>query len=132
MITVREQRRVMARIDRAMERRHPVSLTFFEVRKDGDGKPMHFADGRPMLVLTRRTVEPYEWYGTQGGNIVLRTADRTAGAREGEAFVFRTPRLDRIAAASRGPLVRVHTGQTFRVTHDFLPPRPSREGIAHS
>lgn len=132
MIGPREQRRTMARIDGAMRKSHPVTVTFLEVKKDADGKQMRFSDGAPVLVKTTRLIEPYEWYASAAGDISLRVADRTAAAREGLPVAYRTIRLDRVVRSRRRVLLTVHTSRAYAVTHPHLPARPSSEGVGHA
>jgi predicted DNA-binding transcriptional regulator YafY len=75
----------LAHLLRAMDRRHPVTITYLKEEKDETGRKT----GR--LVETVRTVELHSYRTTKAGHVILRAADRQT--RE-----MRTWRLDRIQA----------------------------------
>lgn len=89
-----EQLHLMERFERAIETRTPVTVSFFEQKRDQYGRPMTFPDGRPMLVKTTRVVEPYETHFSRRGHPYVRVVDRTSSGAEGPAY--RTIRIDRI------------------------------------
>ncbi|MDX3549737.1 WYL domain-containing protein [Streptomyces europaeiscabiei] len=73
----------LTRLIKALDRRHPVTITYLKEEKDENGK----RTGR--LVQTIRTIEIYNVIVTDAGHIVLRAMDRETG----EMRSFRTDRL---------------------------------------
>ncbi len=119
--TEAEQLRLWERIEDAIARRTPLHVTYFEQRKDDNGKPLFYSNGRPALVKTTRIVEPYEVDMTRDGHMIMRTVDRKRMAEE--KLAIRTVRLDRIGVslATRRPLMRALRRDTYKVPNPYLP-----------
>lgn len=82
--TAREtQHHTLTRLITAMDRHHPVTLTYLKEEKDDHGR----RTGR--LVETVRTIEIYDVTISQAGDILLKAIDRQTGES-------RSWRLDRI------------------------------------
>lgn len=73
----------LTRLIKAHDRQHPVTITALKEEKTEDGKKT----GR--LVQTVRTVEIYDFYVSDAGNILIKAMDRETGERR----EFRIDRL---------------------------------------
>jgi predicted DNA-binding transcriptional regulator YafY len=73
----------LIRLIKAADRQHPVTITALKEEKDENGKKT----GR--LVQTTRTIEIYDFYVSNDGNILIKAMDRQTGER-------REFRLDRL------------------------------------
>lgn len=121
-----EQLAIMERFDAATEARHPVTVSFFEQKRDAYGNVMTFADGTPLLVKTTREVEPYEpAQFARAGHPYIRVVDRASSGRGKTAY--RTVRIDRIAVsrATGRPLMTVHPRGRYLVPNPHLDPVPA-------
>jgi hypothetical protein len=116
-----EQLHLMERFERAVEDRTPVTISFFEHKRDEYGRPMNFSDGRPLLIKTTRTVEPYEAAQfAAAGHPYIRVVDRGSSGRGKTAY--RTIRLDRVAVsrATGRPLMTAHPSDRYIVPNPKL------------
>lgn len=77
----------LTRLIKAADRQHPVTITALKEEKDVNGKKT----GR--LVQTVRTVEIYDFYVSNAGDILLKAMDRETGER-------REFRIDRLISYS--------------------------------
>lgn len=77
----------LTRLIKAADRQHPVSITALKEEKDDNGKKT----GR--LVQTTRTIEIYDFYVSDAGNVLIKAMDRQSGER-------REFRLDRLISYS--------------------------------
>jgi predicted DNA-binding transcriptional regulator YafY len=77
----------LTRLIKAMDRQHPVTITALKEEKDDNGKKT----GR--LVTTTRTIEIFNVFVSQNGDILVRAMDR-------ETRKMRSFRLDRIQTYS--------------------------------
>jgi predicted DNA-binding transcriptional regulator YafY len=73
----------LTRLITAHDRQHPITITYLKEEKDDAGKKT----GR--LVQTVRTVEIYDFYVSQAGDILAKAMDRATGERRD----FRIDRL---------------------------------------
>lgn len=73
----------LTRLITALDKQHPVTITYLKEEKDDTGKKT----GR--LVETVRTVEIYDFYVSNAGDILAKTMDRETGERRD----FRIDRL---------------------------------------
>jgi predicted DNA-binding transcriptional regulator YafY len=77
----------LTRLIKAADRQHPITITALKEEKDEKGKKT----GR--LIPTVRTVEIYDFYVSDAGNILIKAMDRETGER-------REFRLDRLISYS--------------------------------
>lgn len=70
---------------RAMDRQHPITITYLKEEKDDAGKKTG------QLIETVRTIEPYDIRTTKAGDLTVKAMDRETGES-------RTFRADRITA----------------------------------
>lgn len=92
---------------RAMDRRSPVRISYFERKKDDDGRRIP-----DQYVKITRTVEPHALELTADGRRVVKVVDRAPeGPTSSKGPDYRSYRLDRIAVRRHDgtPLVRVMT-----------------------
>ena len=73
----------LARLIKAHDRRHPATITYLKEEKDDAGKKTG------QLVETVRTVEIYDFYVSNAGDILAKAMDRATGERRD----FRIDRL---------------------------------------
>jgi len=97
--TATTQERTLTRLIKAMDRQHPVTITYLKEAKDDAG---HRTGG---FVQTVRTVEVFDIRVSQAGDILLVGMDRET--REQRSF-----RLDRIVSYT------VHTGTGYVVERE--------------
>lgn len=79
----------------AIDKQRPVTVTYLKEAKDEDGRAITELDEHgkkvPVLELTVRTIEPYDFDESKAGAVYFKVMDRETGDR-------RSFRLDRIQA----------------------------------
>ena len=95
---------------RAMDRRSPVRISYFERKKDDDGKRIP-----DQYVKITRIVEPHGLEITKDGRRVVKVVDRAPeGPLSSKGPDYRTYRLDRIAVRNgHGGLPLAHVMATY-------------------
>lgn len=110
----------------AMKARHPVTVGFWEIRKDTRNRPMHTTDPdtglrTPLLIHAVRTFELYEIAAAEDtGNLVFRAMDRCPADRSNPHDIkWGKPGIRRVVAG-RVTDVTVHRTQRYQCPNPYF------------